>query len=384
VLPLDGTRGLAVVLVFFVHYHSLFSIYLSEDTISFRVSRFLGEVGHLGVDLFFLLSGYLIYGILIQKPQRYSTFLLRRVKRIYPAFLCVLFVYVALSLLFPEFSKLPSDPAGAALYVLANVALLPGVFPIRPLYTVAWTLSYEFLFYLTVPLLIGALGLRRWNNRSRILLFVILILAHVGYNLWGVEGHPRLVMFLAGILLFEILHSTPIREKLSRRGEAAAIAFSLGCVILLYQTNVHPGAFRFVPGLRNLPGVCWVVAAALGCFSFGLYCFGFDGRLSRVFSLAPIRRLGNISYSYYLIHGLALHGLVMVLRRGLHLTEVSPVLFWAVLPGAFGVTLIAAMILFGLVEQPFSLRQPRRVAYLQTDEPAVVKPSPPRTQQAVG
>jgi peptidoglycan/LPS O-acetylase OafA/YrhL len=69
-----------------------------------------------------------------------------------------------------------------------------------------------------------------------------------------------------------------------------------------------------------------------------------------------------LSYSYYLIHGLTLHDLLLVLRRGLHLTEVSPALFWAVLPCAFGMTLIAAMILFGLVEKPLSLRQLQQAA----------------------
>ena len=78
---MEGVRGLAVelVLVFFVHYHQLLSACLSEGTWQFQLSYFLGQIGHTGVDLFFLLSGYLIYGAAIRPSLDIGKFWRRRV-----------------------------------------------------------------------------------------------------------------------------------------------------------------------------------------------------------------------------------------------------------------------------------------------------------------
>jgi len=85
---------------------------------------------------------------------------------------------------------------------------------------------------------------------------------------------------------------------------------------------------------------------ALCMFWFALYCFGYDGRMKRVFSWAPLRALGNMSYSFYLIHGLAIQALKMVL---------VPVPGWV----SFGLSLVAALgvslVLYAVVEKPLSL-----------------------------
>ncbi len=53
VLAMEGMRGVAVLLVFCVHYHALFQRYLADASAAMRVSRYVGTVGHAGVDLFF-------------------------------------------------------------------------------------------------------------------------------------------------------------------------------------------------------------------------------------------------------------------------------------------------------------------------------------------
>src|SRR6516225_7867662 len=96
---LEGIRGLAIVLVFFVHYHTLFGDYAQSDAISHFTSQFLGTVGHCGVDLFFVLSGFLIYGLVLRKRTPYLKFIQRRVERIYPTFAAVFGLYLVLSFL---------------------------------------------------------------------------------------------------------------------------------------------------------------------------------------------------------------------------------------------------------------------------------------------
>lgn len=360
--PLDGSRGLAVILVFFVHYHALFKAYVAHDPASFAVSDFLETIGHSGVDLFFVLSGYLIYGIVIQKPLRYHSFLWRRLRRIYPTFLGVLAIYLTLYALFPTRNKLPSDPAEASLYVLENIALLPGIFPITPIITVAWTLSYELMFYLTIPLLVAATRMRRWKSWQRIFLFFAASSCYVAYCLTESGRHLRLLMFVAGVLLYEILSRTRIKQRLTRLDETIAILLCLGSLVLIYAIHIHPEPLASVTGNWNVPHTCRDALTAGACFLFCLYCFGFDGALSKLFSRAPLRWLGNMSYSYYLIHGLTLQAVALLLTHWLPPTGANTLLFWAFLPCAFATTLVSATILFALVEKPLSLRHLRAAA----------------------
>src|ERR1700682_2659244 len=105
-LSMEGMRGLAVLLVFFVHFHALFGSYVDTQSWVYAASRFLGVVGHTGVDLFFVLSGYLIYGVLMRKPVGYLKFMRRRVQRIFPAFMTVFLVYLGLSIVFSKENRI--------------------------------------------------------------------------------------------------------------------------------------------------------------------------------------------------------------------------------------------------------------------------------------
>jgi peptidoglycan/LPS O-acetylase OafA/YrhL len=70
------------------------------------------------------------------------------------------------SAVLPEVSKVPSQPVSALIYICANLALLPGLFPIEPLIAVAWTLSYELFVYLLIPVLIGATWMRQPGTKE--------------------------------------------------------------------------------------------------------------------------------------------------------------------------------------------------------------------------
>ena len=120
---MEGLRGFAVFLVFVVHYVTLFGPWNSKTSWLHELSRVIHALGNVGVDLFFVLSGYLIYGSLIERGQRYLVFLRRRVERIYPAFLVVFVAYVALSYVFPAENKIPSASVGAASRVMQKRAV---------------------------------------------------------------------------------------------------------------------------------------------------------------------------------------------------------------------------------------------------------------------
>jgi len=91
--PMEGIRGFAVFLVFLVHYVTLIDPWLLQNSGASQAAEHLRRIGNLGVDLFFVLSGFLIYGMLIEKPRPFKRYLARRIQRIYPT-VTVVFIII--------------------------------------------------------------------------------------------------------------------------------------------------------------------------------------------------------------------------------------------------------------------------------------------------
>jgi peptidoglycan/LPS O-acetylase OafA/YrhL len=290
------------------------------------------------------LSGYLIYGSLMSRRQRYVRFMSRRIERIYPAFIAVFALYLLLSIAFPAENRIPAAPADAAVYLVENLLLLPGLFPISPMIGVAWSLSYEMFYYLAIPGLVALLILGRWNTGSRTMLFVTVAGATALYCAFN-DGHVRLILFLSGMLLFEAMSNPRIPTPGSWVG---LLALAAGLLSTLLPVEGFAGttlkvSIRFV-----------------SFFILGLACFrNPSAGLSRALSWTPLRWLGNMSYSYYLIHGVTLAGAFMALSLLLPGIRFSPWTFWGLLAATFALTLLPSAALFLLVERPFSL-VPRR------------------------
>lgn len=142
IVSMEGIRGFAVFLVFLVHYVTLVDPWLTKASATQILSAHVRSIGNIGVDLF-VLSGYLIYGMLIRKKKPFGSYLARRIQRIYPTFVTVFLIYLLLSAAFPSESKIPDGWEGL-IFVMQNLLLLPGLFDINAIITVAWSLSYEF------------------------------------------------------------------------------------------------------------------------------------------------------------------------------------------------------------------------------------------------
>ncbi len=354
VRPMEGLRGFAVLLVFLTHYAGMVEPWVAGNTETARIASGLRHVGHAGVDLFFVLSGYLIYGSLMKRAQPFIGFMRRRVARIYPAFIVVFIAYVLLSFAFPSESRIPSDPSEAALYLLQNLLLLPGLFPIDPLITVAWSLSYEMLFYLVTPAFIAWLGLRRRSRRWRVV-FLLVLAGALALHGALLGGPIRLMMFVAGMLLHEALAH---RRQATQASPAGAPVGLLALLALLAGL-----------GAVLLPGEGYATQALQVCILFVawpllcLVCFSAPSAwLPRAFSWTPLRWLGNMSYSYYLLHGLVLNAGFLLLTQVLPPAGQGAWVFWGLLPALFALTLPPTAMLFLLVERPYSLAPSSRAA----------------------
>lgn len=345
VRPMEGLRGFAVFLVFLVHYATLMTPWMPMSSAIASAAKAIHMIGNAGVDLFFVLSGYLIYGSLMSRQQAFLPFMRRRVARIYPAFLVVFAIYLLLSFVQPGASKIPHGAAAACLYIVENLLLLPGIFPIDPIITVAWTLSYEMLYYLVLPPLLLLLGMRTRSSTWRCGFFsvagLVILVACAVYI-----GPIRLVMFIAGILLSEAM-----RAKIAAPRAGVVLAVVLATFLFATTPYVDPVAWV----AKTLTLFCAFFLLCQHCFSLP------QSWLARAFSLAPVRWLGNMSYSYYLLHGLALKVIVQVLYAVVPTVRHETAFILAALMPIFFLTLLPAAALFLLVERPLSLNQRGRV-----------------------
>ena len=339
VRPMEGLRGFAVSLVFLVHYVALVRPWIEGHETLNAFATALHTIGNTGVDLFFVLSGYLIYGSLISKAQPFRKFLKRRVQRLYPAFTVVFAAYVVLSFLFPSEDKIPDGIWPAAQYLAANFLLLPGIFRIEPMITVAWSLSYEMAFYFAIPLLIVLLRLRERRSVVRLGWFAVIMAAVI---LASINSGPvQLILFVAGMALFEAINSFRVRVPSDLTG-LLALAIGLSATLLPFE------------------GPVWFTVRTCALFvAFTVVCLvafcRTEGWFSRAFTWTPVRWLGNMSYSYYLLHGLTLKATFLLLGFVVAKEAYGTVFFAILLPLMFVASLLPPAILFVFVERPFSL-----------------------------
>jgi exopolysaccharide production protein ExoZ len=381
ILSMEGLRGLAIALVFICH----FQIVVLERLSSSFHSKFylvIAQLGGTGVDLFFLLSGMLIYRAAMKPNLHYGRFLLRRVQRIYPTFIVVLILYMVLSMFLHigEHYRVTGFKSETA-YLLENIFLLPGIVDIPPIISAAWSLSYEFVFYLTIPILVRVLVLRRWSRNGRTIFWAVLILSYLGLVFMKPGLLPqyryqdgsfvRFTLFLAGMIIEESLISDRVQRLLEPKVQWGLLLSSVTAAAALFVSE-----WRTVGTLGHESKEHAVVRAFLVLAVYAglaLTTLNSNGLLARLFSRALVRWTGNISYSFYLIHGFTLNVLGAVI---VHLAWVRHHASIAVAP-LFALaclsTFVSATVLFLSVEKPYSLRPGanRRLAAVQIREEAL-------------
>ena len=361
-LPMEGMRGISALLVFFVHFYSLFGSRAQSPRLADSF-LFLGTIGHVGVDVFFALSGFIVYGMLIEKPIGYLTFIWRRVVRLYPVFTTIFVLYVILELTIAPNDRLAGSFGSNMVYLAANYLMLPGFFPIVPLITVAWSLSYELFFYLVLPLGISSLRLRAWPHNKRVVLVTAISIAHLALAGSGLVGHPRMVMFTCGILLRETISFRTIWSQPAwRRAGSIASLLAFAGALAVQGLSAEPTVGRYSGLVSDVQG--WRLDLLFGAtYALGYFALGGDGFLAKWFSWDWIRWFGNTSYSYYLVHGLVLH----ILLKGFNLIRLPQSLSipWFLLLAVFSflATALGGAALFLAVEKPFLALRKRSLKY---------------------
>jgi peptidoglycan/LPS O-acetylase OafA/YrhL len=344
---IQGLRGIAILLV--IAYHA-------------NVAGFEG--GYVGVDLFFVISGYVITQLVLREAYKgirtgLSDFYARRVRRIVPAATATLVgtILVAWATLGTRLNpNLPGDVRWASLFS-ANFRLIdtgssyfvPGIFP--SLITQFWSLGVEEQFYLFFPLIVFLIA--RYAPAGRRVTMLAFTLA-IGVALsawWSIQitaSEPTTAYYSPLTRFWELglgcLLATLTIRRPTRTARSEWLAATAGFVLIVIAL-VELNARSLYPG-----SLAWLPCGASVLFIWA----GIGGKrnpITRLLSTRPLGYVGDLSYSLYLVHYVWLE---LPAQLSIPLTSWP----WRLLELAG--TVVTALLSYHLLENP--IRHSRRLS----------------------
>jgi peptidoglycan/LPS O-acetylase OafA/YrhL len=303
----DGLRAVAVLAVVFYHY-----------------GFWQVPGGFVGVDIFFVISGFLITGLICNEmlEGRFTIrhFYERRVRRIFPALFAMLAVasVAAWVLLFPVDFEAYAKSLIATAFFAANFEFWRevGYFDLaasfKPLLHL-WSIAVEEQFYLLFPALLFLTGT---SSRRKLLMTIgALFVLSLACSIWEVGQSAATAFYLLPSRMWELMLGAlvsiaplPALPRWWREALSLAGAALIGWTIWTYD--------RWMP----FPGMA-AMAPCLGA-ALLIYAGGKDSAISRALSLKPVVFVGLISYSLYLWHWPVLVFVQIALNRALHPGEI--------------------------------------------------------------
>ncbi len=361
ITELDGVRGIAILLVLVWHYVQN-QLRPENGSLLAGVRQALGFTWS-GVDLFFVLSGFLIAGILIdnrERPGYFRAFYARRVCRIFPLYylniaiflVCMAWLGDRMPVLAPLFRD-NGVPLWTYIPFLQNIAMSEANSGGVGWLSVTWSLAVEEQFYLLFPLLVW------WVTPSRLPWLFVWFIATAVYLRFFSPGLSAYVntlwradALMLGALLAWLVRVPGALDKLERwRGFLLAVLLMAGGAVVIAGAQ----------GVLRLGGAVSHFLLALFYAVLVLYALlSRDGAAGRFFRLPVLVWLGTISFGVYLIHtwvSRLVHALLRGAEPSIHSFSDAGVTVVALL-----VTLAMAHVSFHWYEKRF-IRAGRKVAY---------------------
>jgi peptidoglycan/LPS O-acetylase OafA/YrhL len=349
---LDHLRAFAIVSVFFYHYGAVF-----EHHPAWMATT--SQFGWSGVDLFFVLSGYLIGGALLRtvadgRQIAIRDFYVQRFLRIIPVYWVVLTLYFLFPVLI-ERSHLP--PLWRFLTFTQNFNLSPAE---GLAFSQVWSLCVEEHFYLVFPLLLGALSVRKWGKQAFLFAGALIVLGcllraycwtrvQAGEARWyGTIYYPtytHLDGLIVGVTIAGIFTFCPgIRDWMKRYSSGLLVGgvttLCLAALICANQESFSSSVFGF-PLIALGFGALVVAALSPDCFLYRKASF-------------ITRTIAILSYSIYLVHKIVIHVIQGQAGRLRLNVDGTPMFFLCVIA-----TLLTAWVLYIAIERPFMILRDR-------------------------
>ena len=305
---LDGIRGVAVLSVLAYHVFAFSQqLWAGRGTDWSGFGKALNLVtwpGFLGVDIFFVLSGFLITGILLDTkddPSFLRNFYARRAARILPLYMVVMIVIAGTYSDSGKFLLL-------SVFFLSNLALLLGITPIGPY----WSLAVEEHFYLIWPFVVKTVSRRTLLAIAAAIVVIEPALRIAGFQLWG-DGYfyswTRLDGLAWGALVACFARShRATRETVSKLAWICSIAALMVLLAglpfgLLSRKNLVGAGFQYLPAQ--------LISASLILAALTRQC----NIVTRLLGHGTMRLFGDLSYCLYMIHMLVMDGYDRLVHR---------------------------------------------------------------------
>ncbi len=312
---LDGLRGVAVLLVMLHHFVRSYEAGGAVHTFALHLTEFMWT----GVDLFFVLSGFLITGILLETRgdrHYFRNFYARRILRIFPLYYGLLAVAF---LLLPLVQFGPSAESNAnLLYLLTFTSNIHFAFSGWSMHAfdVYWSLAVEEQFYLFWPVTLWLLPERFYKPLVIVGLAACVVLRYLAVH----AGTSAIFIFtmlpthadglLIGALIAILLHQ---RNNLPEASGAVAVGVTLFIAAFFLSGTFHLLGLSLFYNEWNTRGAMFYYLAIATVYGALLYLsIGPLNPIQRMFSSRSLRLAGKYSYCLYLIHQAVAHMLNLV------------------------------------------------------------------------
>jgi exopolysaccharide production protein ExoZ len=324
--PIQFLRAIAALMVVWHH---------AREQLTVLKTYFPGESGPSGVDLFFVISGFIMVVTTSRKRVSSLDFLLRRVVRVVPLYWLLTLSVVALAVVAPQLLRSTDISAS---HVVQSLLFIPHLSPSHPgtnwpVLVPGWTLNYEMFFYVLFAISL-LLNLHLRFAAMAVLLGGLvlcgLLLGPLNAPVFATYTSPLLLEFLVGAMLGRLW----LADRVLRSTWGAALCLVVGLALLLWRDA------PYAP-LAQILGSGLVVAGALS-------------PRFREWRNRPMLVLGDASYSIYLTHLFAL-GLLRWAWTRMDISQSSPASAWLFMVSALLFASLIGWLVHRLVEQPLTL-----------------------------
>ena len=332
---IDGLRGILASAVF-IHHFSMSCYNYVHHTAGAPPDPFYGFIGTGSVSVFFMITGYLFWGRLLDRKGdiKWPELYINRLFRVYPLYLFLILMYfawVAWHAGVPANEPIENIVGQTLQWLAFGAVQNPDPFLTHGEYIglvgQTWSLHWEWAFYLALP----ALAVFARERSAIAVTGGLLLMLMASVDLVSQPNVFFIEQFLIGMLTASVLRALPqlrgngpIRSGLAAVAVTAAIWFSNG---LAYANNT-----------TALLGVFFFLVAS------GTSLFG-------TLTTTGAKRLGNLSYSIYLLHGLLIN-VIFTFTNALYHVNHSDRRYWVVTAVMYAIVVLASIATYSFIEKP--------------------------------
>jgi peptidoglycan/LPS O-acetylase OafA/YrhL len=372
---LDGLRFISFLVVFLYHsYLSFFSYLKDSSPKAFRIIEFLFQHGNLGVNFFFVLSGFLITYLLIKEKEFTGTihvgkFYLRRILRIWPLYyLCIFIGFVVFAVMKKMGGEMVDENANPLYYIFfsANFDIMH-TWPVKPnalLLSILWSVAVEEQFYLTWPLILRFVPLKGYK-----FVFPAIIIFSLIFRSFFTSGSESdfavryfhtfsLIgdMALGGLFAYFVSYENVFKRYITNLSKLAIVFIYIGTLsVTLFKDSIFT------------PGIPVIFERFVIAFFFGMIILEQNYAKHSILKMSRLRLFSNLgvyTYGLYCLHFMGIYiGLKLIGKFSLDGSSL-----WVAIGGTVVALILAiaiSLISYHFFEKWF-LRLKERFAFIVT------------------